>query len=128
MYCFLRTPVYMSVRRSAFSFVTNNLCTLEFVNHLGKLRRVRWIFIHYDIDVASAVLKEKKVRKKNYKLLLNPCMSVRLSVNRLDISIEFLKFVKYDETLIVQDIVLFLYVCGTKVKPGYITQTIMFLK
>ena len=118
----------MSVRRSAFSFVTNNLCTLEFVNHLGKLRRVRWIFIHYDIDVASAVLKEKKVRKKNYKLLLNPCMSVRLSVNRLDISIEFLKFVKYDETLIVQDIVLFLYVCGTKVKPGYITQTIMFLK
>ena len=31
--------------------------------------------------------------------------------NRLDISIEFLKFVKYDETLIVQDIILFLYVC-----------------
>ena len=62
----------------------------------------------------------KKVGKKNYKLLLNPCMSVRLSafssqnrVNRLDISIEFLKFAKYDETLIVQDIILFLYVCRT---------------
>ena len=26
----------MSVRRSAFSFVTNNACTLEFVNHLGN--------------------------------------------------------------------------------------------
>ena len=72
----------MSVRRSAFSFVTNNACTLEFVSHLGKLRRVRWIFIHYDIDGASAVKKKKKkkVRKKNYKLLLKPCMSVRLSV------------------------------------------------
>ena len=76
-----------------------------------------------------------KVRKKNNNLLLNRCMSVRLSafssknrVNRLDISIEFLKFVKYDETLVVQDIILFLYVCGTKVKSRSITQTSIFLK
>ena len=35
---------------------------------------------------------------------------------------------KYDETLIMQDIILFLYVCGTKVKSGSITQTIMFFE
>ena len=46
---------------------------------------------------------------------------------------EFLKFVKYDETLIVQDITLFLYVCRTKKKKKKIksrskTQTSIFLK
>ena len=36
MYCFPSTSVYMSVHLSAFSFVKNNACTLEFVNHLGN--------------------------------------------------------------------------------------------
>ena len=35
---------------------------------------------------------------------------------------------KYDETLIVQDIILFLYVCRTKNKSRSITQTSIFLK
>ena len=68
----------------------------------------------------------KKVRKKKttkkIKTAAQPlyvCSSVCIfvtesCVNRLDISIEFLKFVKYDETLIVQDIILFLYVCRKK--------------
>ena len=36
MYCFPSTSVYMSVHLSAFSFVKNDACTLEFVNHLGN--------------------------------------------------------------------------------------------
>ena len=60
------------------------------------------------------VLLPKYVRVYVYSSV---CIFVTEScVNRLDISIEFLKFEKYDETLIVQDIILFLYVCRTKNK------------
>ena len=79
----------------------------------------------------------KKLERKKIQTTAQPlcvCSSVCIFVtesclNRLNISIAFLKFVKYDETLIVQDIILFLYVCRTKKnKSRSITQTSIFLK
>ena len=72
----------------------------------------------YRCSFRRTLMCKKKVRKK-IQTAAQPlyvhssvCIFVTESCeNRLDISIEFLKFVKYDETLIVQGIILFLYVC-----------------
>ena len=77
---YVRVHVRSSVCIQAFSFVKNNSCTLEFVNHLGNLRGVSMDFYTFRYRCCfRRTLMCKKVRKKNYKLLLNPCMSVRLS-------------------------------------------------
>ena len=78
----------------------------------------------------------KKVRKKKIQTVAQTlvcpfvCLHFRhrivcKSLGHFD---RIIKFVKYDETLIVQDIILFLYVCRTKNKSRSITQTSIFLK
>ena len=80
-YLSLPTYVRVYVRSSVcLQFCRKNACTSVFVNHLGYCEEFRWIFIHYGIDVATAIRQGvKKVRKKDYKRLLNPCTSVCLS-------------------------------------------------
>ena len=74
MYCFPRTYVCMcdrlfyhkigstayvllsaNVRVYFVHFRYKNAYNLECVNYLGYCQEFRWIFIHYGIDIASAV-------------------------------------------------------------------------
>ena len=67
MYCFPSTSVYMSVHLSAFSFVKNNSCTLEFVNHLGNSRGVSMDFYTFRYRCCfrrTLMCKKKKLERK----------------------------------------------------------------